>query len=586
MPDDTNTSAAIDALSGGPPPPPTGPYATANLPPQATSVSPSGGAVVPDAGVTTGPVPGPPTPAGQPSVWKSLVMGALSGLAGSAGSTHFGGGLARGAGGYLQEKQQEAENAQKQQLLQMESLKASDSHAMALQAARRADLEDELTRIKIGEAHDAAQEFAEEHGQPPKLVISADNEAGMHAQAVGGLATLAAQNPDGKVPEVVTTNSPFTAKDPNHEINAYSTFAQDVTKNSTGVLNLINQERATHKLPPLDYQDLQIQGGLRHTGDWRRGVAEMANDAMASLTKIPPVAAGKTAKEIAAGNAAIEANLQQTLDIAKGNPLTKPSTVKLLEANLAAFQSSAANAADKASKGEAGVTLNEAPSQAEAERQRSAAGELGKNTGAAGQSQVDIAARKKQAELQAETAAEGNEWKPKVTQDEKKKAELAENISFNANEVNAILNRRPDLLGTVAGRYTNAKQMMGNNDPDISAIGTHIHNIAMANSGVHGFRSQEGVEATEQNLLNHFKNGAVAVAGSLKANTDSVQTFIDNARPEKYQTHSKQGGAAFYYQGQSHAQQITPQPGQAHPVIVNGQQIGVTRDGGKTMTAN
>jgi hypothetical protein len=29
-----------------------------------------------------------------------------------------------------------------------------------------------------------------------------------------------------------------------------------------------------------------------------------------------------------------------------------------------------------------------------------------------------------------------------------------------------------------------------------------------------------------------------------------------------------------------------PQAGQAHPVIVNGKQVGVTRDGGKTMTAN
>lgn len=140
------------------------------------------------------------------------------------------------------------------------------------------------------------------------------------------------------------------------------------------------------------------------------------------------------------------------------------------------------------------------------------------------------------------------EWKPKVTADEKKKAELAENIAENATAVNATLARRSDLIGAIAGRFTNVEQMIGNNDKDISAIGNRIHNIAMANSGVHGFRSQEGVKDTEATILNHFKNGPDAVKGALASNVDSVQTFIDNARPESYQTHSKQGGAGGYYQ--------------------------------------
>jgi len=99
---------------------------------------------------------------------------------------------------------------------------------------------------------------------------------------------------------------------------------------------------------------------------------------------------------------------------------------------------------------------------------------------------------------------DGPRWQPKVTADEKKKAELAENIAFNANEVSTTLARRPDLVGPAAGRYTNTEQMIGNNDKDISAIGNEIHNMAMANSGVHGFRSQEGVAETEKNLLNNF----------------------------------------------------------------------------------
>jgi hypothetical protein len=141
----------------------------------------------------------------------------------------------------------------------------------------------------------------------------------------------------------------------------------------------------------------------------------------------------------------------------------------------------------------------------------------------------------------AQATASG--WSPKVGADEKKKAELAENIAFNANEVAKIVMKRPDILGAVAGRFTNAQQMIGNNDPDISALGVHVHNMAMANSGVHGFRSQEGVESYERQLLNNFKNGPSAMAGALRASTGSVQTFIDNARPATYKTHSKQGGA-------------------------------------------
>jgi len=143
----------------------------------------------------------------------------------------------------------------------------------------------------------------------------------------------------------------------------------------------------------------------------------------------------------------------------------------------------------------------------------------------------------------AAKASEGSGWLPKVGADEKKKAELAENIAFNANEVAKLVMKRPDILGAVAGRFTNAQQMIGNNDPDISALGVHVHNMAMANSGVHGFRSQEGVESYERQLLNNFKNGPAAMAGALRASTGSVQTFIDNARPETYKTHSKQGGA-------------------------------------------
>jgi hypothetical protein len=146
-------------------------------------------------------------------------------------------------------------------------------------------------------------------------------------------------------------------------------------------------------------------------------------------------------------------------------------------------------------------------------------------------------------------------WVQGVSADEKKKAELAENMTFNANNIASTLMRRPDLVGAIAGRYTDVKAMAGSNDPDIVALSTDIHNIAMANNGIHGMRSAEAVTTFENKLLNHFKNGPQGIYGGLKASTDSVQTFIDNARPDTYKTHSKQGGAVRAMVPQAQGQQ-------------------------------
>lgn len=138
---------------------------------------------------------------------------------------------------------------------------------------------------------------------------------------------------------------------------------------------------------------------------------------------------------------------------------------------------------------------------------------------------------------------QSTDWVSGVSADEKKKAELAENLTFNANNIASILQRRPDIVGKVAGRITSVEQMTGTNDPDIVQLGTDIHNIAMANNGIHGMRSADAVHDFENKLLNGFKNGPQGIAGGLRGSVNSVQTFIDNARPETYKTHSKQGGA-------------------------------------------
>src|SRR4051812_25379451 len=57
-------------------------------------------------------------PASQkPRFWQGILMGALHGMAGSAGATSFGGGLAAGAKGEFAYQQQDLENRQHQQEL-------------------------------------------------------------------------------------------------------------------------------------------------------------------------------------------------------------------------------------------------------------------------------------------------------------------------------------------------------------------------------------------------------------------------------------------------------------------------------------
>src|SRR6185312_10237925 len=69
-----------------------------------------------------------PASAPQPSLWESVVVGALAGLAGSAGQKSFGGGVAAGAGGVLAQQQQQKENARADQQQANSNQEAQDEH--------------------------------------------------------------------------------------------------------------------------------------------------------------------------------------------------------------------------------------------------------------------------------------------------------------------------------------------------------------------------------------------------------------------------------------------------------------------------
>jgi hypothetical protein len=253
----------------------------------------------------------PPTPPPPPinSVWSEVVKGALAGLAGSRGATHFGGGLAAGAGGYLQEKQQEVENAQKAQQLQFESARAADSHITALNAAREAD-----------DAHaEHAQQLADNQlvyaqtqkalGFSPTITIASDNTNDTHAQAVGAHTTLANRN-GGVLPGVATTNSPAQANDDGvHTIHVYSPNASDIQQNATKARNLVDEVSRIKTGGPIPDATWNSGNGamLGKIPDPQGGQARMALEAQQYLLAPP------TSKDDAE-NSATSANIHQELD--------------------------------------------------------------------------------------------------------------------------------------------------------------------------------------------------------------------------------------------------------------------------------
>lgn len=129
----------------------------------------------------------------------------------------------------------------------------------------------------------------------------------------------------------------------------------------------------------------------------------------------------------------------------------------------------------------------------------------------------------------------------KVPADVTKRAALANNVNENSTAAEALLARRPDIVGAAGGRYTSVQNMMGSNDPDIAEMGVRMHNIALASNGAHGLRSAEAVQQTENELFNNFKRGPQGITSALNATRGSMQTFLDDEK--NFSTTGKRVGA-------------------------------------------
>jgi hypothetical protein len=446
---------------------------------------------------------GSQSPAGGGSRLQAI-LGAVAkaagpGIAGAAnqrGRGSFVGGMAGGAGAELQQQ------AQQQDI----KFKDFDNQLRAANLHNQ-DLELQMRTQEQQDAHQKAQDFQSdwdddhgiEHDPHPN-----DGDAVMQTLKAQTAASGAASIPAG-------THLSADGKTINVPDNSPETQAGQLQKYQAlqGVLpGLPTLPRGATFVPP-KYLDIltHVMGGYDVSG------APVGHD------KLPDALTALQTQRDALGKKGATPYQLGTLD----------NLIGIYRSNLSALDDHAASVVQKnaAAKAQGTADVANDPDNVQGAATKAAA---------VAQAQSDVKAN-------AAKANGGSDWLPKVGADEKKKAELAENIAYNANEVAQIVMKRPDILGTVGGRFTNAEQMIGNNDPDISALGVHVHNMAMANSGVHGFRSQEGVESYERQLLNNFKNGPAAMAGALRASTGSVQTFIDNARPDTYKTHSKMGGA-------------------------------------------
>jgi hypothetical protein len=147
----------------------------------------------------------PAASAPKQSVWKSVVQGALVGLANSGGATSFGGGLGAGAQGVMnkrvQDQQMEMAQQREQRLAASSNSENLFRNAQAASLIADAKMKDqqlenlpETLRQKVYERESQlAQEFVQQ-GWMPSEIVDDNGEA-----AMDGLRRGAANSPDGKL---------------------------------------------------------------------------------------------------------------------------------------------------------------------------------------------------------------------------------------------------------------------------------------------------------------------------------------------------------------------------------------------------
>ena len=309
------------------------------------------------------PAPGP----AKPGLWAGILQGALVGLAGSAGAKHFGGGLAMGAEGFEKNEQLQKENTVQQQMLKMESVKAADSHILALQQAKLADVQTQEAQQSLDEQHLIYQQTMKALGIEPTGSVTGATPNEIHSDANGMLNTLAQRN-GGTIPAVATTNSPtgVGSNEGKHEINVYTTNSSDIQKNPNGNRALVDEVSRIQNGSPMPDQQWTSGNGamLGKIPNPVGGQVAMVQDAKKFL--IPQLPSKDSAE-----NDATAASNHQQLDAYKkaiGDTPTPQQTaiLKALQAKTDTFDKTVAGLTQKTAADQAAAAGQKAGAEAAA----------------------------------------------------------------------------------------------------------------------------------------------------------------------------------------------------------------------------
>ena len=119
------------------------------------------------------------------------------------------------------------------------------------------------------------------------------------------------------------------------------------------------------------------------------------------------------------------------------------------------------------------------------------------------------------------------------TADEQRRADLARNMRENLDSLEDIVNRRPELFGPVAGRYTQLRQAMGTGDPDVAKLKAIREYLGMASVGAHAMRNAQHVGEAADAVLSKFVNEPDAIKAAIEEGRKSTGTFLADEQKRK-----------------------------------------------------
>lgn len=151
---------------------------------------------------------------------------------------------------------------------------------------------------------------------------------------------------------------------------------------------------------------------------------------------------------------------------------------------------------------------------------------------AAGKYAADAAANRQTRSINAtagrQQAGFGHtDTKPTAAEDQR--ADMAKSFGQVVDEIDGIVQRRPDLVGPVAGRSTQLKNLIGTDDPDVSTLMADKEAIGQFMLAAHSMRNGNHIAIAGNSVLNAFHNEPEAMRAALaaaKVNAMGMDTIV------------------------------------------------------------